>query len=40
MLNANAYAMAGASKNHERISMNVSYEFSKHLRDSLLRPPL
>jgi len=32
------YAMAGASKNHERISLNVSRKFGNHLEDSPCEP--
>lgn len=32
LVNGVAYAMAGASRNHERISMNVSSEFNAHLK--------
>ena len=32
------YAMAGASKNHERISMNMSYQLANHLKNSPCEP--
>jgi len=32
------YAMAGASKNHERISLNVSRKFGNHLENSPCEP--
>lgn len=34
LMDGHAYAMSGASKNHNRISMNISTEFRPHLKGS------
>ena len=38
LINGCVYAMAGASANHERISVNVLSEFSNHLKSSPCEP--
>jgi len=38
LINGNVYAMAGASANHERISMNLSVSFATHLKHSPCEP--
>jgi Uma2 family endonuclease len=38
LIDGEAYAMAGTSKNHERIAMNLGYEFNRHLKNSLCEP--
>ena len=38
LINGSIYAMAGASANHERISMNLSVSFATHLKHSPCEP--
>lgn len=38
LVDGHAYAMAGASKNHERISVNILTEFRNHLKTSPCEP--
>lgn len=38
LIDGHAYAMAGASANHERISVNILSEFSNHLKNSPCEP--
>lgn len=38
LIDGYVYAMAGASKNHERISINVLSEFRNHLKNSPCEP--
>ena len=38
LIDGETYAMAGASANHERISMNISSEFRIHLKNSSSEP--
>ena len=38
MINGEIYAMAGASKSHERISVNLLTEFTNHLKNSSCEP--
>ncbi|PCI61971.1 MAG: hypothetical protein COB35_04605 [Gammaproteobacteria bacterium] len=37
-INGDVYTMAGTSKNHERISVNILSEFSHHLKNSPCEP--
>lgn len=38
LIDGDVYAMAGASKNHDRIIMNISREFGSHLKNSPCEP--
>ena len=38
LINGEIYAMAGASKSHERISINLLTEFTNHLKNSSCEP--
>ncbi len=38
LINGHVYAMAGASKNHDRIIMNLAGEFRNHLKNSPCEP--
>ncbi|EWH08486.1 hypothetical protein DS2_17140 [Catenovulum agarivorans DS-2] len=38
LVNGQVYAMTGASKNHERISLNILSEFKYHLKNSPCEP--
>lgn len=38
LIDGQIYAMAGASANHERISVNILTEFRNHLKNSLCEP--
>ena len=38
LIEGHVYAMAGASKNHKRISGNIYAEFSHHLKKSSCEP--
>ncbi len=38
LVDSYAYTMAGASRNHERISINISREFSSYLKNSPCEP--
>ena len=38
LINGEIYAMAGASKSHERISVNLLTEFTNHLKNSSCEP--
>ncbi|MFT4924167.1 MAG: Uma2 family endonuclease [Phenylobacterium sp.] len=38
LIDGQAYAMAGASRNHDRITKNIAREFGIHLKDSPCEP--